>query len=123
MHACTARRNERTDESLRPRQRLSRNRDFARVFRKGMRVERGPFVLYGVRNGLPFARLGVRVSKRSGPAVRRTYLRRCVREVFRRWLKTCVAGLDLVVIVRRRADFAEAKTHLERAAARLCGSL
>lgn len=61
------------------------------------------------RNGLPFARLGVRASKRIGNAVRRNYMKRAVKEVFRRRLMTKMAGYDTVVLIVEYLRF----SHLE----------
>ena len=92
--------------------RLKRDADFARLLKEGRRLTEKGIVLYALPNGLGFARLGLRVAKRIKPAVRRNYLKRCVREVFRRWLKRVLVGLDIVVVVTGNADFAQIKGRL-----------
>ena len=99
--------------------RLKRDSDFERALKVGKRLTAKGLVVYALQNGLPYARLGLRVAKRIGTAVRRNYLRRCVREVFRRWLKSVLVGLDIVVIVTGDADFAQIKEGLLEVAALL----
>jgi len=99
--------------------RLKRDSDFERALKVGRRLTAKGLVVYALQNGLPYARLGLRVAKRIGTAVRRNYLRRCVREVFRRWLKSVLVGLDIVVIVTGDADFAQIKEGLLEVAALL----
>jgi len=102
------------NERLPPWMRLKRDTDFARLLKKGRRLPAGKFVLYVLPNGTDYARLGVRVAKRIKGAVRRNYLKRCVREVFRRWLKGRLAGLDVLVIVTGEATFTQIKERLIR---------
>jgi len=92
--------------------RLKRDRDFERILKEGKRLTAKGLVVYALPNRLPYARLGLRVAKRIGTAVRRNYLKRCVREVFRRWLKRVLVGLDIVVVVTGNADFAQIKGRL-----------
>ena len=66
-------------------------------------------------NGRDFARLGVVVAKRVAPlAVDRSFLKRLVRETFRRHWQA-VAGFDLLVRPRRglsSSELAEARSEL-----------
>jgi len=101
------------------RMRLKRDGDFERVLKEGKRLTVKRLVVYALPNGLSYARLGLRVAKRIGTAVRRNYLKRCVREVFRRWLKRVLVGLDVVIIVTGDADFAQIKEGLLDVAALL----
>jgi len=92
--------------------RLKRDSDFERILKTGKRLTAKGLVVYALQNGLPYPRLGLRVARRVGTAVRRNYLKRCVREVFRRWLKKVLAGLDIVVVVTGDGDFAQIKEGL-----------
>ncbi|RKY13221.1 MAG: ribonuclease P protein component [Planctomycetota bacterium] len=101
--------------------RLKRDSDFERILKTGKRLTAKGLVVYALQNGLPYPRLGLRVAKRIGTAVRRNYLKRCVREVFRRWLKKVLAGVDIVVVVTADGEFAQIKEGLLKVAALLSG--
>lgn len=79
--------------------RLLRKDGFVHVIRAEAVLD-GYFKVYFVKNELTHARLGVVVGKKVLPfAVQRNYIKRAVREIFRRHsIKTC--KLDLVVMVR-----------------------
>ena len=67
-------------------ERLRKNDDFKRVYRKGRSCGNRFFVLYHLENGLGFNRLGISVSKKVGNSVVRHR-----------------DGLDLVVLMRQAA--------------------
>jgi ribonuclease P protein component len=79
---------------------LRRPSDFKRVYDRRRSVSDAWLILYGCANGLPHLRLGLSVSRKYGPAVRRSRLRRLYREAFRLTKHELPAGLDLVVIPR-----------------------
>jgi ribonuclease P protein component len=89
--------------------RLRNRRDYQRVSRRGRRVAGPYFVLLAAPGGSDRTRLGVTVSRKVGNAVERNYVKRRVREWFRRArgpsgrLGEAGAGRDLVVIARRGA--------------------
>lgn len=80
--------------------RLTHAREFNAAHREGLRQMRGPLVVYGVRNGLTHARLGLSVSRRVGIAVKRNRIKRLLREAFRLNQSALPPGVDLVVSVR-----------------------
>lgn len=85
---------------FRRRHRLSQNREFQSVYDKGVRRVNGPLAVYGVPNNLPHARLGISVGKRLGNAVRRSRMKRMLRESFRLLRVEMPPGYDLVISVR-----------------------
>jgi ribonuclease P protein component len=85
---------------LRPRQRLRKGSEFDAVFRRGRRLDGALFLLVAAANDVAVDRLGIAVSRRVGPAVRRNRARRLVREGFRRLGRTAGPALDLVVVPR-----------------------
>jgi ribonuclease P protein component len=89
-------------ESLRlPRDhRLLRQSDFQRVFTRRRSVSDERLIVYACENGLPHARLGMSVSRKFGPAVKRNRVRRLIREAFRLHRADMPTGVDLVVIPR-----------------------
>jgi ribonuclease P protein component len=86
------------NERFRPRERLQRREDYARVFARKCRLGDSILLVYAAPNGLDWSRLGLSVSKRLGPAVRRNYIRRRIREAFRRQKDVLPTGLDLVCV-------------------------
>ncbi len=91
-----------TDERLRPSERLKRQSEFRAVFDHGRRAN-GRFMTVIARpNQLPTARLGVVASKKLGGAVQRNRAKRLLRDLFRRNKRASGAiGFDIVVIPRR----------------------
>ena len=84
-------------------ERLRKNDDFKRVYRKGRSCGNRFFVLYHLENGLGFNRLGISVSKKVGNSVVRHRLKRLTRECFRLREERFRDGLDLVVLMRQAA--------------------
>src|SRR5688572_24130175 len=79
---------------------LRRPADFESVFAHRCSASNGLLLVYGRPNGLPYARLGLSVSRKVGSAVRRNRLRRLYREAFRLSRCELPTGLDLVLIPR-----------------------
>ena len=83
--------------------RLLRGTEFRQVFDRKQSVADNVLIVYGRRQGLPHARLGLVVSRKAGNAIVRNRWKRCVREVFRKHLGALPAGIDIVVLPRRGA--------------------
>lgn len=105
------------------RQRLSHAREFQAAFAARCSVPAGPLRVHARLNASdpPTARLGLSVGRRVGSAVRRTRVKRLVREAFRLEQRALPAGLDLVVVVHPHAELplAEYRRLLVSAAATL----
>lgn len=84
-------------------ERLRKNDDFKRVYRKGKACGNKLFVLYHLENGFGFNRLGISVSKKVGNSVMRHRLKRLTRECVRLREEGFRSGLDLVVLMRQAA--------------------
>ncbi|NNF17534.1 MAG: ribonuclease P protein component [Gammaproteobacteria bacterium] len=82
------------------RARLVNGDQFNRVFQRNQRSRDQYFVVLARSNHLPYARLGLAISRKAaGDAVPRNRLKRLVRESFRK-TQTDIAGLDCVVMAR-----------------------
>ena len=80
---------------------LLKTRDFRRVYENRVSFRSGPLVLSVAPNGLGVTRIGFVVSARTAPlATRRNFIKRLLREVYRRNKPRFKRGLDLVVIVK-----------------------
>src|SRR6266545_7484389 len=102
--------------AFRPEERLRRPADFRRVYDRRRSVSDDALIVYACPNGLPHLRLGLSVSRKVGPAVRRNRLRRLYREAFRLTRHEMPTGLDLVLIPRKveAPTLAELKQSLPR---------
>ena len=87
---------------FRPDEHLRRPADFQRVYDRRRSASDDWLIVYGCENGLPRLRLGLSVSRKFGNAVRRNRLRRLYREAFRLTRHAMPAGLDLVLIPRKK---------------------
>jgi len=87
-----------------PRQaRLTRPRDYQRVFASARRLGDRYFTVLATPNELSHARLGLAISRRSAPrAVDRNRIKRTVRESFRHRQDT-LAAVDVVVMAKPAA--------------------
>jgi ribonuclease P protein component len=101
---------------MRYKERLTKRRDFAAVYRKGRALAHPLVVLRLLPNQLPYSRYGFVVSKTVGKAVVRNQVRRRLREGIRTLLVE--PGWDIVVIARPKAAAADFHT-LRRATAGL----
>jgi ribonuclease P protein component len=84
-----------------PHEHLRRPADFRRTYDRRRSVSDDWLIVYGCENGLPYARLGLSVSRKYGGAVKRNRLRRLYREAFRLSKPELPPGLDLILIPRR----------------------
>ncbi|MCH8242819.1 MAG: ribonuclease P protein component [Planctomycetes bacterium] len=81
-------------------ERLRLNRQFARVFARKCSASDDVLMVYVAKNDLAWSRLGLRVGKRMGNAVRRNYLRRRIREAFRTAKNDIPVGFDIICVAR-----------------------
>ena len=105
--------------------RIRRPADFRRAYQRRCSAGDDLLLVFGYPNGLPFARLGLSVSRKVGGAVVRNRWKRLVREAFRLSRPQLPAGIDLIVVPRPETEPALATLveSLSRLACRLAGKL
>ena len=99
--------------------RITRKRDFERIFARRCSAADDVLVIHADTNGLDHSRLGLAVSRRIGGAVQRNRIKRQIREAFRTHRQELPSGLDAVCIPKsgRRLDtraYAESLSRLLR---------
>ena len=93
-------------EALPKEKRLAKRREFLRVYEAGRKLFSRYTVLFFAANGLPYSRIGITATKKSGKANVRNRLKRWTRETYRRQrepLGLDNQSLDVVVNVKPNA--------------------
>ncbi len=109
-------------ESLSPRERIKKKKDFLILYRKGNRYKGKYFNLICLSNALPYSRVGVVASRKVGGAVTRNRVKRWMRELFRRNKNLLGYPIDLIIIATpemRNARWAELREQYPRAVSRM----
>jgi ribonuclease P protein component len=95
-----------SSEALPKEKRLAKRREFLRVYEAGRKLFCRYSVLFYAANDLPYSRIGITATKKSGKANVRNRLKRWTREVYRRQrgpLDIDSRSLDVVVNVKPNA--------------------
>lgn len=99
------------------RQRIKKNEEFQKVFKKGKSFANRQFVVYCMRKDDQQAfRIGLSVSKKIGNAVTRNQIKRYIRQTFLELKDEVRQDMDYVIIARHQAatlNFHETKKSLE----------
>lgn len=101
-------------ETLRPRERIRKKKEFLTVYKKGRRYRGKYFNLIFLSNNLTFSRVGVVVSRKIGDAVRRNKIKRWLRTLFRTNKELLRHPMDIVIIAYkeiRNVKWQELKSH------------
>ncbi|MDI6882921.1 MAG: ribonuclease P protein component [Patescibacteria group bacterium] len=97
--------------------RLTKKKDFERVFKKGKSERKGFLVLKFLKTNFPQSRIGFVVSQKvAKKAVLRNKIKRRQREIVRMNLPKLKSGYDLVILSRKgigEKDFKETKRDVE----------
>ncbi len=82
--------------------RLSKQKDFDRVYKSGKQCAAPHLILKGVRNDADFSRFAIIISKKiAKKAVDRNRVKRQISEIIRQRLAKIKTGFDLVIIVKK----------------------
>ena len=84
---------------------LKQNHEFRRLYHKGKSAVSPYFAIYCRKTGRQESRLGITTGVKLGHAVKRNFVRRRIRELYRTNESTFVPGYDIVVVARTRAIF------------------
>lgn len=88
-------------------QSLKKNVQFRYVYNKGKSIANRFLVVYMLKNGKDFNRLGISVSKKVGNSVIRSRVTRLIRESYRLKENEIKAGWDIIVIARANSSNAK----------------
>ena len=83
---------------------LKENKQFKRLYVRGVSLTNNLLVLYSMKNGSSENRLGITVNKKVGKAVIRNRVRRLVKESYRLKEKYIKTGYDIVIVARVKAN-------------------
>src|SRR5687767_2934568 len=92
---------EQRDESFSKEHRLRKSTEFRRVFSRGKRTANRYFVIYSLHNKLSYPRIGIQVKAKIGSAVKRNYIKRMVRETFRKLKSEFRQPVDMILIAEK----------------------
>jgi len=102
---------------MKKRQRVKKNEDFQKVFKKGKSFANRQFVIYLLpKEGQTEFRVGLSVSKKLGNAVTRNQIKRYIRQSIHEIKDELKPNMDYVIIARHQAatmDFHEVKQSLQ----------
>ena len=84
---------------------LKLNHEFRRLYNKGTSAVSPYFVIYCRKTNRPQSRLGITTGVKLGNAVKRNFVRRRIRELYRTNEQKFLPGYDIVVVARTRAIF------------------
>ena len=102
---------------MKKRQRIKKNEDFQKVFKKGKSFANRQFVVYCLqKEGQDEFRIGLSVGKKIGKAVTRVQIKRYIRQAFLELKDDVRQDMDFVIIARNPAatlNFHETKKSLE----------
>ena len=85
---------------------LKQNHEFRRLYNKGKSAVSPYFAVYCRQTRRPYSRLGITTGVKLGKAVKRNFVRRRIRELYRTNEQRLRPGYDIVIVARTRAIFA-----------------
>lgn len=82
--------------------RLRKNSEFQKVYKRGKNYWNRYLVLYTMKNGQNYTRVGFSLTKKYGNSVERNRIRRQMKEIYRLNSNRVVGGYDLIFIPKIR---------------------
>ncbi len=80
---------------------LTSNKDFLRLYKKGKFIASKACVFYYMKNNMPYNRIGITASKKVGNAVVRNRKRRIITAAYRECETIIPIGYDIVMVARK----------------------
>ena len=84
---------------------LKQNHEFRRLYNRGKSAVSPYFAIYCRKTGRDYSRLGITTGVKLGNAVKRNFVRRRIRALYRTNEAGLQPGYDIVVVARTRAIF------------------
>ncbi|HSH34929.1 ribonuclease P protein component [Schnuerera sp.] len=81
--------------------RLRNNDDFQKVYKKGKKYWNRNLILFVMKNGLDYSRVGFTVSKKIGNSVIRNRVKRRLKEIFRKNFNNMKEEYDIIIIPKK----------------------
>lgn len=110
------------EETLRPRERIKKRKDFLILYKKGYRYRGRYFTLIFLPSNREYSRVGVVASRKVGEAVTRNKVKRWMRELFRRNKGLFESPADLLIVATpeaKKATLAELNEDYQAALKRI----
>ncbi|MBE6005089.1 MAG: ribonuclease P protein component [Lachnospiraceae bacterium] len=86
---------------------IKKNKDFQITYKNGRSHATGALVMYVIENNLSYNRIGISCSKKIGNSVVRHTFARKMREIFRLNDHKIKKGLDIIVVIRFKANYCD----------------
>jgi ribonuclease P protein component len=86
------------------RNRLRKNEDFKKVYKYGKNYYNRNLIMYIMKNELEDTRIGFTVSKKIGNSVVRNRVKRRIKEIVRKNLKSIKEGYDIILIPKKNVS-------------------
>ena len=84
---------------------LKQNHEFRRLYNKGKSAVSPYFAVYCRQTRRPYSRIGITTGVKLGKAVKRNFVRRRIRELYRTNEEKFLPGFDIVVVARTLAIY------------------
>ena len=82
---------------------VKHNQDFEKIMNEGKCNKNRSFIIFSLKNELPYDKYGISVSKKLGNAVFRNKYKRKIRSIIDNYKKNYINGKDYIIILRRGA--------------------
>ena len=86
---------------------IKKNKDFQITYKNVRSHATGALVMYVIENNLSYNRIGISCSKKIGNSVVRHTFARKMREIFRLNDHKIKKGLDIIVVIRFKANYCD----------------
>jgi ribonuclease P protein component len=83
---------------------LKNNREFRKVYDNGKSLSNRFLVMFYIKNGLSFNRIGFSTTKKLGNAIIRNRIKRLIKEAFRLNSENIDNGYDIIFLARIRSN-------------------